>query len=77
MRTDSVKTPLQSPYEGPFKVIEKNEKHFKIIKGNNEDLISIDRCKPAYLESESAINLVEHSPDGSRVRPYSQVKFSE
>ena len=77
VRTDSVKTPLQSPYEGPFKVIEKNEKHFKIIKGNNEDLISIDRCKPAYLESESAINLVEHSPDGSRVRPYSQVKFSE
>ena len=41
---------LQAPYEGPFKVIERNEKSFKILIGNITKTVSIDLIKPAYLE---------------------------
>ena len=49
VRTDSVKRPLQTPYEGPFKVIRKNKKTIVISRNNSHDIISIDRVKPAHL----------------------------
>ena len=46
----SVKTALQRPYTGPFKVLERREKTFKIELRNGEsDVVSIDRLKPAHV----------------------------
>ncbi|GFR20992.1 uncharacterized protein TNCT_686391 [Trichonephila clavata] len=47
--TDSVRTPLQPPYEGPYPVIKRYAKYFDIsIKGVSRT-ISIDRLKPCFF----------------------------
>lgn len=52
VRRDSHRRPLQSPYDGPFYVIEKKQKFFKVQLERRVDNISIDRLKPAFLEHE-------------------------
>ena len=49
MRNDAVKKPLQSPYDGPFKVLKRTDKHFTLdIAGKKT--ISLDRLKTAYMD---------------------------
>ncbi|GBO02193.1 Retrovirus-related Pol polyprotein from transposon 412 [Araneus ventricosus] len=51
-RIDRVKKQLESPYEGPFPVIERQDKYFTInIKGKHVN-VSLDRLKPAYILAE-------------------------
>ncbi|GBN92668.1 hypothetical protein AVEN_50944-1 [Araneus ventricosus] len=49
LRTDALRKGLQSPYEGPFQVLDRNEKIFKINKNGKELTVNIDRVKPAYV----------------------------
>ena len=49
IRTDAVRQPLVRPYTGPYRVIEKSDKFFKIMRNGNPDNVSIDRLKPAYV----------------------------
>lgn len=49
IRNDTVRRPLQHPYDGPYRVIARNNKVFKIQLSNRETNISIDRLKPAYI----------------------------
>ena len=51
-------TPLQSPYQGPFKVLERREKYFKLDPGNRHDMVSLDRIKPAFTDATDAIEPV-------------------
>ncbi|GBM99649.1 hypothetical protein AVEN_166463-1 [Araneus ventricosus] len=52
-RIDRVKKQLESPYEGPFPVIERKDKYFTInIKGKNVN-VSLGRLKPAYILAEN------------------------
>ena len=46
LRVDAVKRPLTPPYEGPFPVLHRSEKTFKIIKHGKPLTASIDRLKP-------------------------------
>lgn len=48
IRRDGVKKPLQQPYSGPFKVLERNLKCYKLLVNSKETHISIDRLKPAF-----------------------------
>ncbi|KAG8191400.1 hypothetical protein JTE90_010578 [Oedothorax gibbosus] len=48
LRTDKVCKPLQPPYEGPFKVLLRREKTFRIAIGRREVEVSLDRLKSAY-----------------------------
>ena len=43
VRVGARKTPLQSPYQGPFKVLERREKYFKLDIGNWFRLIELSR----------------------------------
>ena len=76
LRTDSVKTPLQSPYEGPFKVLNRTPKHFEILKGDKTDNVSIDRLKPAYVDGGSLVSNIKTNHNNFRVRPFSKVQFA-
>uniref|UniRef100_A0A0A9Y7K2 RNA-directed DNA polymerase n=2 Tax=Lygus hesperus TaxID=30085 RepID=A0A0A9Y7K2_LYGHE len=53
IRVDAVKTPLQQPYEGPYKVLKRHAKYFVIDRKGSEDSVSVDRLKPAFLPSET------------------------
>lgn len=57
IRHDAVKKPLQMPYDGPFTVLERSEKFFKINVNGTERNISIDRLKPAFLPYEDSTQL--------------------
>jgi cleavage and polyadenylation specificity factor subunit 1 len=49
VRRDGVRQPLQPPYDGPFKVVERYEKFYVIDFGHKRDKVSVDRLKPAFL----------------------------
>ncbi|GFS67359.1 retrovirus-related Pol polyprotein from transposon 412 [Nephila pilipes] len=52
LRTDSVKKGLQPPYEGPYKIVKRSEKVFRILRHGKEVSVSVDRLKPAYVPKE-------------------------
>ena len=78
VRNDAVKPKLAPRYKGPYPVIERNEKYFKIATENGEDNICIDRLKvfhqlpqldeeidfPTYNEYEDEDNDDDYVYDG-------------
>ena len=58
MRVGARKTPLHSLYRGPFKVLERREKYFKLDLGNRHDMVSLDRIKPAFMDAKDTIEPV-------------------
>jgi cleavage and polyadenylation specificity factor subunit 1 len=52
IRTDAVKSPLQPTYRGPFPVVEKRAKYYKVEANGKVDSVSIDRLKAAHLDEE-------------------------
>ena len=50
IREDAHKPPLSKPYRGPFRVLTRTDKSYRVQLDNREDWISIDRLKPAYLD---------------------------
>ena len=53
VRIDAHTTPLQAPYMGPFEVIKHGDKFFKLNMNGKIKNVSIDRLKPAFVESHS------------------------
>lgn len=53
VRNDAVSPPLQPPYDGPFEVLARTDKVFKLLVKGKEKHISIDRLKPAFQTDES------------------------
>nr|VZI00634.1 unnamed protein product [Spirometra erinaceieuropaei] len=56
VRCDRVRKPLESPYEGPFRVLARNSKTFRILRGDKEDVVSIDRVKAAVAEDSPDVS---------------------
>lgn len=52
IRNDAVRAPLQQPYDGPFEVIKRYDKTYKILVNGKPKHISIDRLKAAFIESD-------------------------
>lgn len=50
---------LQHPYEGPYKVVERDKKCFKLEIDGNIRTISIDRIKPAFVENTETQNEIK------------------
>ena len=71
VRRDSVKRPLQRPYDGPYKVLKRTDKFYTLDINGTHDTVSIDRLKPAYFESSSSTST--HSD--SEVSTHTPVSF--
>ena len=52
IRHDAHRTPLQCPYDGPYEVLEPGDKVFRIRLGDREELITVDRLKPAIMPED-------------------------
>lgn len=59
VRNDAVRRSLSHPYEGPFEVIERTAKYFRLRMRQREVNISIDRLKPAFIANESLQQNIE------------------
>ena len=59
VRHDAVRKPLQPPYDGPYPVISRTNKHFTVNINGRNDTISIDRLKPAHIDIDYPS--IEHS----------------
>lgn len=53
VRKDCVRKSLQPPYTGPYRVIDRHDKYFKLEIKGKPDTVSIDRLKPAHLLAET------------------------
>ena len=52
IRYDAHRTPLQCPYDGLYEVLEPGDKVFRIRLGDIEELITVDRLKPAIMPED-------------------------
>nr|XP_015911934.1 uncharacterized protein LOC107442797 [Parasteatoda tepidariorum] len=52
LRFDVLKKSLQPPYEGPFQVLSRGEKVFRILIHGPESTVNVDRLKPAYVSRD-------------------------
>ena len=86
VRVDAHKSPLQAPYKGPFKVLERHVKYFKLDLGNREDTVSIDRLKPAFMDEplqdapvvrDGARSVQTREPTSEAVKPHPIVSDTE
>ncbi|RUS87997.1 hypothetical protein EGW08_004275 [Elysia chlorotica] len=64
IRTDTVKTPLQRPYSGPYTVLAPGEKTFLVDMGGRAERISIDRLKPAQVDPTKPVQLQQPARRG-------------
>lgn len=64
LRHDAIGDPLQPPYYGLYKVIERGKKTFTIKINNKNVIVSIDRLKPAFLLDD---NIEHHSTEKRNV----------
>ena len=55
VRRDTHQPPLAPPYDGPFRVLERGEKFFILDIGGRRDSVSVDRLKPAYIDSNEQL----------------------
>ena len=82
LRVDRVLRSLESPYEGPYRVIRRNSKTFTIaVPTGKHVVVSIDRVKPAKIQNtpssvDSDRSDTSNSPSHSVNIPPSQTNFS-
>ena len=58
----AIRKPLQPPYDGPYKVLQRTEKYFVVEVKGKQDSISLDRLKPAHLDKDDNTDSIPTSP---------------
>ena len=61
VRHDGLRKPLQPPYDGPYPVVKRTDKHSTVSINGHNNTVSIDRLKPAHLDFENSPSTSEHS----------------
>lgn len=64
LRQDGVRRPLDPPYSGPHKVLQRNNKTFRIAVQGRETTVSIDAAPPdVVVEKRTSSGRLVHFPD--------------
>ena len=53
------KKPLEPPYTGPYEVLERSDKYFKLQIGSRQDKVSIDRLKVALVDQDNPVQVAQ------------------
>ncbi|BHF58900.1 hypothetical protein SprV_0100185500 [Sparganum proliferum] len=72
LRCDRVRRPLEPPYDGPFRVLSRGPKTFRIQCDNREEVVSVDRLKAAVPDTspdEPCVPLPSASPHAASIPP--------
>lgn len=72
VRCDRIKKSLVPPYEGPYPVIERNDKFFKVQLPDRAVNISIDRLKPAFIIKKDVIRSLDATDNLNKIRQSNQ-----
>ena len=59
VRRDAHRAPLSPRYEGPFRLLRRENKFFIIDRGGRPDAVSIDRLKPAHVDPDVSVILAQ------------------
>ncbi|GFO49354.1 transposon ty3-g Gag-Pol polyprotein [Plakobranchus ocellatus] len=59
IRHDGYRGPLQRPYDGPFQVVAPGVKTFRVMVGDREEIISVDRLKLAHVDLISSVPVTQ------------------
>ena len=60
VKHDAVLKPLWQPYDGPYKVLKCTDKHFTLQIKDREEVVSVDRLKPAFTDNLSPLQINHH-----------------
>ena len=72
VRHDAVRTPLQSPYDGPYKILKRTPKFFTLDINGKHKTISLDRLKAAHIDSDGSPDSLLPTPSSvltENIRP--------
>ncbi|KAL4088886.1 hypothetical protein QTP88_023970 [Uroleucon formosanum] len=75
VRVDAHHTPLQPRYEGPYAVLERRDKDFKLQLSSRTAWISVDRLKPTFVLRDDP--LIDHSYAIQSIELHSASKISD
>ena len=64
VRRDCHRGPLHRPYDGPYQVISRGEKTFRLRIGGHEDVVTVDRLKAAYVDLSQPVETAQPRPRG-------------
>ncbi|XP_049828854.1 uncharacterized protein LOC126267595 [Schistocerca gregaria] len=63
LRNDTVRKPLQPPYDGPYLVVSRDTNTFRIMINGTPTTVGVDRIKPAFLEATPTTATTEHKSE--------------
>ena len=64
-----IRKALQPPYEGPFRVLERNQKTFILDWNGRPETVSIDRLKAAYVDESQPVAVAQPRKRGRPAAP--------
>ena len=76
IRHGARRTPLTRPYDGLFRVLEKGEKFFRIKVGAKEQVVTVDRLKPAFGFADPTPQSTEKKKEVKSAIPKKEIKRS-
>ena len=68
MRVDRTKRPLEAPYTGPHKVLQRTNKVVKLQLNNRESWVSLDRVKPCIMNASTPLKPVPKEQEAPKKR---------
>jgi transposase InsO family protein len=71
IRNDTARSPLIPPYDGPYEVLERYDKYFKLQLPRRVSVVTIDRLKPAHLFNDGVTSTATPVPTPPCITPTS------